>query len=77
MRLNFSGIFALRNNIYGVDLDQKAIDITAFTLMVQVYDELKDGARCPTMIGENLKVILWFLLLCQRKEMNLLQGMSL
>ncbi|RLI48848.1 MAG: hypothetical protein DRP09_21115, partial [Candidatus Thorarchaeota archaeon] len=44
------------HNIYGVDLDPKAIDITAFTLMVQVYDELKEGARCPTMIGENLKV---------------------
>jgi len=43
-------------HIYGVDLDPKAIDITAFTLMVQVYDELKEGARCPTMIGENLKV---------------------
>lgn len=52
----FSGTFALRHNIYGVDLDPKAIDITAFTLMVQVYDELKDGVRCPTMIGENLKV---------------------
>jgi hypothetical protein len=24
--------------------------------MVQVYDELKQGARCPTMINENLKV---------------------
>ena len=54
--INFSGTFALRHNIYGVDLDPKAIDITAFTLMVQVYDELKDGARCPTMIDENLKV---------------------
>jgi len=50
------GAFALRYNIYGVDLDPKAIDITAFTLMVQVYDELKEGARCPTMINENLKV---------------------
>lgn len=54
--IKFSGTFALRHNIYGVDLDPKAIDITAFTLMVQVYDELKEGARCPTMIGENLKV---------------------
>lgn len=54
--INFPGAFALRHNIYGVDLDPKAIDITAFTLMVQVYDELKDGARCPTMIDENLKV---------------------
>uniref|UniRef100_A0A7C3UWU6 site-specific DNA-methyltransferase (adenine-specific) n=1 Tax=candidate division WOR-3 bacterium TaxID=2052148 RepID=A0A7C3UWU6_UNCW3 len=54
--LKFSGVFALRNNIYGVDIDPKAIDITAFTLMVQVYDELKDGARCPTMINENLKI---------------------
>jgi len=54
--IKFSGTFALRHNIYGVDLDLKAIDITAFTLMVQVYDELKEGARCPTMIGENLKV---------------------
>ncbi len=54
--IKFPGTFALRHNIYGVDLDPKAIDITAFTLMVQVYDELKDGARCPTMIGENLKV---------------------
>ncbi|MCL0078989.1 N-6 DNA methylase, partial [Dehalococcoidia bacterium] len=54
--IKFSGTFALRNNIYGVDLDPKAIDITAFTLMVQVYDELKEGARCPTMIGENLKI---------------------
>jgi len=53
--LKFPGVFALRNNIYGVDLDPKAIDITAFTLMVQVYDELKEGARCPTMINENLK----------------------
>lgn len=24
--------------------------------MVQVYDELKDTAKCPTMVGENLKV---------------------
>ncbi|MCL0064995.1 BREX-1 system adenine-specific DNA-methyltransferase PglX [Dehalococcoidia bacterium] len=54
--IKFSGTFALRNNIYGVDLDPKAIDITAFTLMVQVYDELKEDARCPTMIGENLKI---------------------
>lgn len=54
--LKFSGVFALRNNIYGVDIDPKAIDIAAFTLMVQVYDELKDGARCPTMINENLKI---------------------
>jgi len=54
--LKFPGIFALRHNIYGVDIDPKAIDIAAFTLMVQVYDELKEGARCPTMIGENLKV---------------------
>jgi len=54
--IKFSGTFALRHNIYGVDLDPKAIDITAFTLMVQVYDELKEGARCPTMINENLKV---------------------
>jgi len=54
--IEFPGTFALRHNIYGVDLDPKAIDITAFTLMVQVYDELKDGARCPTMIGENIKV---------------------
>lgn len=54
--IEFPGTFALRHNIYGVDLDPKAIDITAFTLMVQVYDELKEGARCPTMIGENLKV---------------------
>jgi len=54
--IKFSGTFTLRHNIYGVDLDPKAIDITAFTLMVQVYDELKEGARCPTMIGENLKV---------------------
>ncbi|MCL0056442.1 BREX-1 system adenine-specific DNA-methyltransferase PglX [Dehalococcoidia bacterium] len=54
--IKFSGTFALRSNIYGVDLDPKAIDITAFTLMVQVYDELKEGARCPTMIGENLKI---------------------
>lgn len=54
--IKFPGTFALRNNIYGVDLDPKAIDISAFTLMVQVYDELKDGAKCPTMIGENLKV---------------------
>lgn len=54
--IKFSGAFALRHNIYGVDLDPKAIDITAFTLMIQVYDELKDGARCPTMIGENLKI---------------------
>jgi len=54
--LKFSGVFALRNNIYGVDIHPKAIDITAFTLMVQVYDELKDGARCPTMINENLKI---------------------
>ncbi len=54
--IEFPGTFALRHNIYGVDLDPKAIDITAFTLMVQVYDELKNGARCPTMIGENLKV---------------------
>lgn len=54
--INFSGTFALRHNVYGVDLDPKAIDITAFTLMVQVYDELKNGARCPTMIDENLKV---------------------
>jgi len=54
--IEFPGVFALRNNIYGVDLDPKAVDISAFTLMVQVYDELKDGARCPTMIGENLKI---------------------
>ncbi|MCM8807774.1 MAG: N-6 DNA methylase [candidate division WOR-3 bacterium] len=54
--IKFPGTFALRNNIYGVDIDPKAIDITAFTLMVQIYDELKEGARCPTMIGENLKV---------------------
>ena len=54
--INFPGTFALRHNVYSVDLDTKAIDITAFTLMVQVYDELKDGARCPTMIDENLKV---------------------
>jgi len=54
--LKFPGTFALRNNIYGVDLDPKAIDITAFTLMVQVYDELRNGAKCPTMINENLKV---------------------
>ena len=54
--IKFPGTYALRHNIYGVDLDPKAIDITAFTLMVQVYDELKEGARCPTMIGENLKV---------------------
>ncbi|HOQ51805.1 MAG TPA: N-6 DNA methylase, partial [Candidatus Atribacteria bacterium] len=54
--VKFPGTFALRHNIYGVDLDTKAIDITAFTLMVQVYDELKNGARCPTMIDENLKV---------------------
>ena len=54
--IKFPGTFALRHNIYGVDLDPKAIDITTFTLMVQVYDELKEGARCPRMIGENLKV---------------------
>jgi len=54
--IKFPGTFALRHNIYGVDLDPKAIDITAFTLMVQVYDELKEGARCPAMIDENLKV---------------------
>jgi hypothetical protein len=54
--IKYPGTFALRYNIYGVDLDPKAIDIAAFTLMVQVYDELKDGARCPTMINENLKV---------------------
>jgi len=54
--IKFPGTFTLRHNIYGVDIDPKAIDITAFTLMVQVYDELKDGARCPTMINENLKV---------------------
>lgn len=54
--IEFPGTFALRHNIYGVDLDPKAIDITAFTLMVQVYDELKEGARCPTMIDENIKV---------------------
>jgi Alw26I/Eco31I/Esp3I family type II restriction m6 adenine DNA methyltransferase len=54
--IKFPGTFALTHNIYGVDLDPKAIDITAFTLMVQVYDELKNGARCPTMINENLKV---------------------
>jgi len=54
--IKFPGTFALTHNIYGVDLDPKAIDITAFTLMVQVYDELKKGARCPTMINENLKV---------------------
>lgn len=54
--IKFPGTFALRHNIYGVDLDPKAIDITAFTLMVQVYDELKEGARCPTMMDENLKV---------------------
>jgi hypothetical protein len=54
--INFPGTFALRHNIYGVDIDPKAIDIAAFTLMVQVYNELKAGARCPTMINENLKV---------------------
>ncbi|MCM8808046.1 MAG: BREX-1 system adenine-specific DNA-methyltransferase PglX, partial [Candidatus Omnitrophica bacterium] len=54
--IKFPGTFALSNNIYGVDIDPKAIDISAFTLMVQIYDELKEGARCPTMIGENLKV---------------------
>lgn len=54
--LKFPGTYALRHNIYGVDLDPKAIDISAFTLMIQVYDELKDRARCPTMIGENLKI---------------------
>jgi Alw26I/Eco31I/Esp3I family type II restriction m6 adenine DNA methyltransferase len=54
--INSPGTFALRHNIYGVDIDPKAIDIAAFTLMVQVYNELKAGARCPTMINENLKV---------------------
>jgi hypothetical protein len=54
--IKYPGTFALRHNIYGVDLDPKAIDITAFILMVQVYDELKNGARCPTIINENLKI---------------------
>ena len=38
--INFPGTFALRHNVYSVDLDTKAIDITAFTLMVKVYDVL-------------------------------------
>jgi len=54
--LRYPGIFALKNNLYGVDFDRKAIDIAAFTLMVGVYDELQQGAKCPALIGENLKV---------------------
>lgn len=54
--LSFPGIYALRHNLYGVDFDAKAIDIAAFTLMVGVYDELRQGAKCPALVGENLKV---------------------
>ncbi len=49
------GVFALKNNIYGVDLDPKAVDIAAFTLMTGVFDEVKK-AKIPTLINENLKV---------------------
>lgn len=54
--LKYSGIYALKHNIYGVDLDPKAVTISAFTLMLQIYDELKDGAKCPALIDENLKI---------------------
>lgn len=54
--LKYPGLYALKHNIYGVDLDPKAITIAAFTLMLQVYDELKDGGKCPTLINENLKI---------------------
>lgn len=54
--LKYPGIYALKHNIYGVDLDPKAVTISAFTLMLQIYDELKDGAKCPALIDENLKI---------------------
>lgn len=54
--LKYPGAYALRNNLYGVDFDRKAIDIAAFTLMVGIYDELQQGAKCPALVGENLKV---------------------
>ena len=53
--LRYPGVFALKNNIYGVDLDKKAVDIAAFTLMTGVFDEVKK-AKIPTLINENLKV---------------------
>lgn len=54
--LKYPGAYALRHNLYGVDFDRKAIDIAAFTLMVGVYDELQQGAKCPALVAENLKV---------------------
>lgn len=54
--LRYPGAYALRHNLYGVDFDRKAIDIAAFTLMVGIYDELQQGAKCPALVGENLKV---------------------
>ncbi|MFQ6054947.1 MAG: Eco57I restriction-modification methylase domain-containing protein, partial [Methanosarcinales archaeon] len=50
------GLFALKNNIYGVDYDIRASEVTAFNLMMHVAEDLKkDGVKFPPILEENLK----------------------
>jgi len=52
-----AGLKVLENNIYGVDLDNKAAEITALSLMLHVMDELKSkNLKFPSILGQNIKV---------------------
>ncbi|MBI2193146.1 MAG: hypothetical protein HYU36_14295 [Planctomycetes bacterium] len=59
-QLEAPGVFALNWNIYGVDIDPKAVEICSVSLMIQVINELrpKNGdstVRFPSIMGENIK----------------------
>ncbi|MGH9822412.1 MAG: Eco57I restriction-modification methylase domain-containing protein, partial [Blastocatellia bacterium] len=60
VRLKSPGVFALNWNIFGVDLDPRAVEICSVSLMIQVIDELVrprtgEVVRFPSIMGENIK----------------------
>ena len=46
------GYYALQNNLYGVDIDDRAVEVTAVSLMMQILDEVKDapGLKFPAIM---------------------------
>lgn len=58
--LKAPGVFALNWNIYGVDIDPRAVEICSVSLMIQVIEELVrpqtgELVRFPSIMGENIK----------------------
>jgi hypothetical protein len=60
MALKSPGVFALNWNIFGVDIDPRAVEICSVSLMIQVIEELVrpqtgEVVRFPSIMGENIK----------------------